>query len=71
MITITISDEAHAAIASLLPTGHAIEPYDGQCKLWLPRATINHLRALRAPGETFSDVILRLKDRGSLAAIMR
>jgi hypothetical protein len=70
MIAITISDEAYSAIAFILPAGHAVEPHDGQCKLWLPRTFVNHLRALRAPGETFSDVILRLKDRGSFAAIM-
>jgi predicted CopG family antitoxin len=29
------------------------------------------LRSLREPGETFSDVILRLAERGSYAAIMR
>jgi hypothetical protein len=34
--------------------------------VWLPRAVVNHLRALRAPDETFSDVILRLVARGSL-----
>jgi hypothetical protein len=71
MIAITISDEAYAAIASTLPVGHAVEPYDGQCKLWLPQAVVNHLRSLRAPGETFSAVILRLAARDSLAAIMR
>jgi hypothetical protein len=71
MIAITISDEAYAAIAFILPAGHAVEPYDGQCKIWLPQAVVNHLRDLRAPDETFSDVILRLQDCGSLGAIMR
>ena len=71
MIAITISDEAYAAIASVLPAGRAVESYNGQCTLWLPRAVVNHLRALRAPAETFTDVILRLAARGSLAAITR
>jgi hypothetical protein len=52
MIAITISDEAYAAIASTLPIDHAVEPFDGQCKIWLPRAVVD-LRALRAPGESF------------------
>jgi hypothetical protein len=70
MIGITISGEAYAAIASTLAAGHAVQPFDGQCKIWLPRAVVNRLRALREPCETFSDVILRLTDRGSYAAIM-
>jgi hypothetical protein len=37
----------------------------------LSGAAVNHLRALRATGETFSDVILRLAARGCYSAIMR
>jgi hypothetical protein len=32
---------------------------------------VNRHRALRAPGETFNDVILRLAQRGAFAALMR
>ena len=28
--------------------------------IWLPRAVVDRLRSLRAPSESFSDVILRL-----------
>jgi hypothetical protein len=33
---------------------------NGQRYIWLPRAVVGRLRALRGPGESFSDVILRL-----------
>jgi predicted CopG family antitoxin len=73
MIGITISAEAYAAI-SALPAGSAAEQEiapEREYRVWLPRAVVNRLRALREPGETFSDVILRLTDRGSYDAIMR
>jgi hypothetical protein len=55
----------------MLPTGSAerdIIP-DGEYRVWLPRAVVIHLLALREPSETFSDVILRLAERGSLANV--
>ena len=73
MIGITISGKAYIAIAATLPVGSAgadIAP-DGEYLVWLPRDVVDHLRALRAPDETFSDVILRLAARGSYAAITR
>jgi hypothetical protein len=74
MIGVTVSGRAYAAMAGLLPAGstvaHELAP-DGEYLLWLPRDTVNRLRALRAPEETFSDVILRLAQRGSFAALMR
>ena len=33
---------------------------DGQRLVWLERSVVNRLRALRGPGESYSDVILRL-----------
>ena len=75
MIGITISAEAYAAIAAA--TAHAAsaaEPElasDREYRIWLPRAVVERLRALREPGETFSEVILRLTERGSYAALMR
>jgi hypothetical protein len=73
MIGITISGEAYAALAPTLPAGLAIGELvpDREYQLWLPRSLVNGLRAQRAPGETFSDVILRLAARGSFAAITR
>jgi len=74
MIGITISGRAYAAIAATLPAGSVakqeISP-DGEYLVWLPRTAVDHLRALRAAGETFSDVILRLAARGSYSAIIR
>jgi len=73
MIGITVSGEAYAAIASILPAGRveqAIVP-DGEYHVWLPQAVVARLLALREPGETFSAVILRLAERGSVAAIAR
>jgi hypothetical protein len=74
MIGITISGKAYAALAAALPAGSTVGGElapDGEYRLWLPSDVVNHLRALRAPGETFSDVILRLAQRGSFAALMR
>jgi hypothetical protein len=50
MIRITISDEAKA-IAATLP---------GNACIWLDPGVLAKLKALRAPGESYSDVILRL-----------
>jgi hypothetical protein len=74
MIGITITGEAYAAIASMLPAESTAEPGivpDREYRIWLPRDVVNQLRALRAPGETFSHVILRLEDRGFFAVISR
>jgi hypothetical protein len=74
MIGITISGEAYAAIAPVLPTrstGAAEIRPDGEYGVWLPQAAVIRLIALREPSETFSEVILRLTERGSLAALIR
>jgi hypothetical protein len=74
MIGITISGRAYAAIAATLPAASAAEKEiasDGEYLVWLPRAVVNRLRALREPEETFSEVILRLRDRGTYAALTR
>jgi hypothetical protein len=44
---------------------------DSECIVWLPSALAFRFRAIREPGETFSDVIMRLVERGSYAAITR
>jgi hypothetical protein len=33
---------------------------EGARAMWLPAAVVDRLRALRAPGESYSDVILRI-----------
>jgi hypothetical protein len=74
MIGITISGKAYAAIAPTLPPGSTVDgeaASDGEYRIWLPGDVVNRLRAYRAPGETFSDVILRLAQRGSFAALVR
>jgi hypothetical protein len=74
MIGVTISGKAYAAIAFTLPVGSPFEAEiapDHEYRVWLPRAVVNRLRAVREPGETFSDVILRLTDGGSYDAVMR
>jgi hypothetical protein len=37
---------------------------NGEPYIWLPRAVVDRLMALRGPGESFSDVILRLAAEG-------
>jgi hypothetical protein len=41
----------------------------GERLIWLDPAVVNKLRALRAPGESFSDVILRLA-RGEVPTLL-
>jgi hypothetical protein len=72
MIGITIPSETYAAIAHTRPAGFGQEIVAGQEHVvWLPQAVVNHLRRLREPHESFSDVILRLAERGCYAAITR
>lgn len=75
MIGITISGKAYAAIAiaPMLPAGYFPEQEitsDREYKIWLPRTVVERLMALREPGESFSDVILRLKERESFATMI-
>jgi hypothetical protein len=64
MIRIAITAEAFDAIAATLPLGsvgferHPAD--DGQRLVWLERSVVSRLRAVRTPGESFSDVMLRL-----------
>ena len=67
MVTISITAEAHAAIRSTLPKGVRAEPRldeGGGFKITLDRHTLDRLTALRGPGESYSDVILRLAAGG-------
>jgi hypothetical protein len=64
MVRIAISQAAFEAIAKTLPVGSV--GYEnkvneqGERLIWLERAVVDHLRALRGPGESYSEVILRL-----------
>jgi hypothetical protein len=64
MIRIAISRAAFDAIASTMPLGSvAYEPEanaNGERYIWLEPKVVDRLRALRGPGESYSDVILRL-----------
>jgi len=64
MIRIAISVEAFEAIARTLPLGSVgyenSTNEQGQKLIWLDRAVIDRLRSLGEPGESHSDVILRV-----------
>jgi hypothetical protein len=68
MVRIAISPEAFEAIARTLPLGSV--GYENKTNerggrlIWLERAVVDRLRSLRGPGESFSDVILRLAAEG-------
>ena len=64
MIGVTISGDAYAVIAATMPLGPVREQElapDGEYRIWLPNEFVSRLRAVREPGETLSDVILRLR----------
>jgi hypothetical protein len=64
MIRIAISQAAFEAIAATLPLGSV--GYENQTNergerlIWLDHAVVARLKAMRGPGESWSDVILRL-----------
>ena len=64
MIRIAITAAAYEAIAATLPVGSvAYEPQlgaNGEVFVWLEDRWLSKLGALRGPGESYSDVILRL-----------
>lgn len=64
MVTISITAEAYAAIRATIPKGTKVEPArldeGGGFKITLDRHTLDRLTAIRGPGESYSDVILRL-----------
>jgi hypothetical protein len=64
MTRIIITEEAFEAIKAMLPVGSvAYEPEvnaEGQREIWLDGSAMSRLTSERRPGETFSDVILRL-----------
>jgi hypothetical protein len=64
MIRIAISPAAFDAIAATLPLGSVgYEPQlnaKGERLIWLKPVFVDRLAAARGPGESYSDVILRL-----------
>jgi len=73
MVRIAISVEAFEAIARTLPpgsVGYEAEANErGERLIWLDRAVVDRLRSLRDPGESFSDVILRLVETEGACAL--
>jgi hypothetical protein len=67
LIRIAITAEAFEAVAHILPgsVGFEREPNDkGERLIWLETRVVAKLAALRGPGESYSDVILRLIKAG-------
>jgi hypothetical protein len=65
MVTISITRSALAAIAATLSGGRAADTRpDGKGGFFitLPRDVLNRLKLLREPGESYSDVIVRLAE---------
>ena len=64
MIKIAITAEAFAAVEATLLLGTVgVEPManeNGEREIWLDDGALNRLLQMRAPGEGYSDVILRL-----------
>ena len=63
MIRIAITPAAYEAIIATLPQGAPLWPVPrqgGQCLVHVEAAVVDRLRAMRGPGEDYSDVILRL-----------
>ena len=67
MIRIAIAAEAFEAVKPQLPGNVGVEreaTEKGERKIWLEPQIVNRLRALRGPGERYSDVILRIAAEG-------
>ena len=68
MIRIDIMPAAFEAIVATMPLGsagyEAERTASGEVRIWLAADVVNKLRAMRGPGESFSDVILRLATDG-------
>jgi hypothetical protein len=69
MIRIAITEAAFEAITQTLPlasVGYENATNEkGERLIWLEPSVIDRLRSLRGPGESYSDVILRLGAEGS------
>jgi hypothetical protein len=64
MVRIAITQAAYDAICATLPLGSVgyenEADEEGNRLIWLDRAVVDRLRAMRGPGESYSDVILRI-----------
>ena len=73
MVRISITEQAFRAIASTLPLGSVCfeNPVNENVVrlIWLERTAVDRLGSLREPGESYSDVILRMVDSGDAQQI--
>ena len=64
MVRISITAEAFDAIAATLPLGSVGFERETDAKgergIWVEASVADKLRAMRGPGETYSDTIMRL-----------
>jgi hypothetical protein len=67
VIRIAVSVEAFEAVARSLPLGNVSfenkTDEQGQRLIWLDCAMVDRLRAMCGPGESYSDVIMRVAAR--------
>jgi hypothetical protein len=65
LIRLTITPAAYAVIVATLPASVGFEPQrapNGHYFVWLEPRYVDRLKALRSPGESYSDVIVRLAE---------
>jgi hypothetical protein len=66
MVRIAISQAAFDAIASTMPLGSVgfenQRDSNGDWFIWLPHDAIAKLKAMRGPGDSYSDAIMRLSE---------
>jgi hypothetical protein len=63
MISIPITEEADEALKTRMPRidqAQTPEGRNGKMRIWVDRKFVDRLLELRLPGESYSDVIVRL-----------
>ena len=66
MIRIAVTQAAFEVIAATLPLGSEDKVNEkGELLIWLDPAVVDRLGAMRGPGESYSDVIMRLAGANS------
>ena len=61
MIAVTITPAAFQALKIMRPETYDTPPgADGMIRIWLDRNFVDRLSQMKAPGEGYGDVILRL-----------
>jgi len=68
MINIPITEEAYEALKARIPRFNQVptsRSRGGQMRIWLDRKFVDRLLELRSPGESYSDVIMRLAEASS------